>query len=447
MSIAKQPDLQQANKKKKVYELRNAPWIGLGLFVIFVLFGGGGIWASHTQISGAIIAQGTVGVASKIRKVQHLDGGIVLEILVGDGDEVKAGDHLLHLDESGLRANLNIKKNNLYELLARKARLDTEQENADKITFPDVLKSNKTIPHVQRIIDSKTVMFESRRKTRSGQRGMMRQKIISHKDQIQGLEAQIRSKEQQVQIVAKNIKKKEPAATSGIVSQDSLDKLKLQHVALIGEVGELRANIARIGSTIAEVELEILQIEVDFREKVQEELRSVTTQIAEFEEQKIALEEKLRRTWVTAPVSGRVLEMSIHTIGGVIGPADTILQIIPKNDSMIIEAKIHTTDVDQVHIGQETSVHLSAFDARTTPNLKAKVNKISAGQLIDATTNTPYFAVELAISKNQLLLLNKNQILLPGMPAEIFIQTENRTPLDYLLKPLMAQFKRAFKEQ
>ncbi len=432
----------KTNKQK----LMNWPWIVAGLFIIVTTFGGGGLWATYTSISGAIIAQGIIGVESKVKTVQHLDGGIVRKIDVRDGDKVEAGDLLLTLDGTSLRVNLNIVTNNLYELLARKAQLDAEQNELDVILFPEKLLENQTLPLVERIMGSKTALFRSRKKTRRGKKSMMGEKIVQLNNQTQGLNAQIDSKKTQAEILKDNIKLKEPAAKTGFISQDTMDQLNRQLVELTGNVAELHSNVARVGSTIAETELQILQIEVDFQEKVQEELREVTTQITELQEQQLALEERLSRTKITAPVTGYVLDMSIHTVGGVISPAKPILQIIPENARLVIETRIQTKDVDQVHIGQDTSVRLSAFDARTTPVLDAEVTKISAAQLVDSATNTPYFTVEVEIFGDQLLRLNKNQKLLPGMPVEVYIRTADRTPLDYLLKPLSVQIMRAFKE-
>ena len=416
------------------------------MIIIIAVFGGGGLWAVFTQISGAVIAQGVIGVESKVKTVQHLDGGIVKEIFVRDGDQVKAGDVLLNLDEKPLQANLNIVTNNLYELLASSARLEAERVGADSVTLPDELENNRTIPLVEKIINRSASLFTSRKNTRIGQTGMMRQKVVQLGDQIEGFEAQILSKKEQSAIVEATIRKKEPAAKAGDVSQDTIDRLKLQQIDLKGEVGSLQSDVARVGSTIAETELGILQIEVNFNEKVHSELREVSRKIQELREQKTTLEEKLGRTRIKSPVAGRVLEMSIHTIGGIVVPAKPILQIIPENDRLIIAARIQTTDIDQVYLGQETIVRLSAFDARTTPMLDARVTKVSAAQLVDAATNQPYFTLEIEILADQLSRLDENQILLPGMPTEIFIRTGERSPLDYLLKPLMVQIMRAFKE-
>jgi HlyD family type I secretion membrane fusion protein len=331
-------------------------------------------------------------------------------------------------------------------LLARKSRLDTEQKGKQIIKFPDELTGDNENITIQRMMADKIALFESRKNTRLGQQGMMKQKISQLEDQVHGLKSQVNSKIKQSEILAASILLKKPAAKRGVISQDTVDQLKLRHVELIGKVGELQSNVARVGGTIIETELQILQIDIDFREKVHEELRKVTSQLAEVQEQKSALEEKLRRTRIISPVAGRVFDISIHTVGGIVEPAKPILQIMPDNDRLIIEARIQTIDIDQVHIGQAAAVSLTAFDTRTTPVLDAKVAKISASQLVDKATNVPYYTVEILLLKDQISRLEEDQILLPGMPTEIFLRTSERSPLDYLLKPLMVQIMKAFKE-
>ncbi|MEX3011302.1 HlyD family type I secretion periplasmic adaptor subunit [Hoeflea sp. TYP-13] len=427
-------------------KLRIWPWVYAGFFVVIAIFGVGGAWATFTEISGAVIAPGTISVESKVKTIQHLDGGIVSEIYVGDGDEVKAGVRLLRLDETALKASLNIVTNSLIELIARRSRLEAEQYGKQAIEFPEELFRAGDVLFVGQIVGSKKSLFEARRETRAGQKKVMREKISQLENQIDGLEAQIVSNEQQADILAANIVRKKPAAEDGIVSLDTMDQLYGRQADLAGERGELHNTVARVRSQITETELQILQIDVDFREQVQADLREVTNKIAELREQRAALEEKLLRTQIVAPVSGRIHDLSVHTVGGVVSPAEQILQIIPDNDRLVVEARINTTDVDLVYLGQDAIVQLSAFDMRTTPTLNANVVQISAAQLVDPATNVPYFSVELEIPESELLQLDKSLKLLPGMPAEAFISTGKRTPLDYLLKPFSVSIMKALRE-
>ena len=291
---------ERANRR----DFGNGPWIAAGLIIIVAVFGAGGAWATFAKISGAVIASGTIGVESKVKTVQHLDGGLVSQIYVRDGDEVSAGTPLLRIDETALEASLNIVNNSLTELIARKARLEAEQYGAQTISFPDELHGSQNPLFVSRIIESKTGLFQSRRATRSGQKKVMREKIRQLEKQIRGLEAQIDSNVRQADILSANIERKEPAAESGVVSRDTMDQLYGRQADLAGEFGQLQNTIARVRSQINETELQILQIDVDFREQVQSELREVNNKIAELREQRSALEEQLVRTLVVAPVSG-----------------------------------------------------------------------------------------------------------------------------------------------
>ncbi len=435
------------SSKTNRQRFENRPWVILGLITVLVAFGGGGAWASLTKISGAIIAKGIINVESQIKTVQHLQGGIVDEIFVRNGDDVQAGDPLIRLDDNTLRSNLNIVSNNLIELFARRARLDAELEGRATIEFPTEISQKATSEFVQRVMASKTALFEARKQARSGQKAMMSESIVQFGEQIQGLESQMQSKVNQTRILQDSIDRKREAAAQGLVARDDMDLLERQHLQLVGEVGELRSNIAGIRSTITQTELQIIQIDVDLRESVQSELREVTSRIAELREQENSLKETLRRTLIVAPVSGRIHNLAIFTVGGVVPPANPVLQIIPDNDRLIIESRVLVTDIDQVFIGQEASVVLSAFDSRSTPVLTATVTNISAAQLLDTATNIPYFNVEIEIPESELARLDPSQQLLPGMPADTYIRTEERTPLNYFLKPLANQIMQAFKEQ
>jgi HlyD family secretion protein len=378
--------------------------------------------------------------------VQHLEGGIVGEILVHDGDLVKAGDVLIRLDDAATRASFAIVSGQLHELVARLARLMSERDGAKTIRFPDSLAVQRSDPAISVIVNGQNSLFEARRKGRLGQVSILRQRIVQTKEQIRGLEAQQVAKRQQADIITRSIRKKQQYAGS-VVSGDTMDALERQKAQLEGEIGELQSQIAKTRGSIGEIEQQILQLDKEFREKVLSEIRETQTQSAELRERKTALHEKLRRVDIRAPKSGRVHNMSIFTIGGIVSPAKPILQIIPENDHLVVEAKIEPTDVDQVKIGQEAGIRLSAFDSRTTPMLDGVVKKISAAQVVDPNTNMSYFTIEIVIQQDQLARLKDGQKLVPGMPVEVFIRTGDRTPLDYILKPFMVQLERAGREQ
>lgn len=433
-------------ERVKRHKRQASPWVVLGFLSILGLFGGVGAWAVTTQISGAIIAQGVLGVESKIKTVQHLEGGIVGKILVHDGDLVKAGDLLIRLDDAATRASFAIVSGQSHELAARLSRLMSERDGAKSIFFPDSLTVQRSDAAISAIINGQNSLFEARRKGRLGQVSILRQRIVQTSEQIKGLEAQKVAKRQQADIITRSISKKERYAGS-VVSGDTMDTLARQKAQLAGEIGELQSQIAKTLGSIGEIEQQILQLDKEFREKVLSEIRETQTQSAELRERKTVLQEKLRRVDIRAPKSGRIHNMSIFTIGGIVSPAKPILQIIPENDHLIVEAKIEPMDVDQVKIGQKAAIRLSAFDSRTTPMLDGVVKKISAAQVVDRNTNMSYFTIETVIPQDQLARLKDGQELVPGMPVEVFIRTGERTPLDYILKPLMVQLERAGREQ
>jgi len=435
-----------SNPTKK-NQLRTWPWILLGGIGVLGLFGGLGTWAATSQIAAAIVAQGTLGAESRIKTIQHLEGGIVGEILVQDGDLVKVGALLVRLDDTSKRANHAIVTGHLNEQEAGLARLRAERDGANTISFPPHIMKQKSDPAVDAMIRGQVSLFDIRQKGKQGQIRIFRQRIVQLNEQIKGLNTQRKAKQEQADIIERSFYQKSLAASRGVISGNAMDTIRRQKSELIGDIGDLLARVAQARGSIEEIELQILQVDKEFREKVLSEIRQNQTSSGELREKSLAIQEQLRRIDIRAPQAGRIHNMSIFTIGGVISPAKPILQIIPANANLIIETKIEPKDVDQIKVGQSAAIHLSAFDANTTPVLDGKVKNVSAAQMVDATTQQSYFTVEILIPKDQLERLTDGQELLPGMPAEVFIATGERTPLNYFLKPLIVQFQRAFKEQ
>jgi HlyD family secretion protein len=425
---------------------RATPWIVFGLLTIVVLFGGLIGWAAFSSISGAVIASGVVTVETKVKTVQHLDGGIVRKILVENGDEVKSGDLLIRLDDTNIKANLAIINSHLSELKASMARLEAERDHLPEIHFPRELFENVADPSIARIIAGQKSLFEARKTSMNGQVRLLRQKILQLRDQIKGLEAQQVSKKQQSKLIRQEIESIRPLYKKGHITRKRMLELERTAVQLDGEYGMHIGDIARVRSAIGETELEILQLDKAFQEKIQTELRESQAKLIELEERKFALDEKLRRIDIRAPRAGYVHNLAVHTIGGVVSPAAAILQIIPEEDRLIIEARVKPTDIDQISIGQKAIVHFSAFSSRTTPEMNGKVIKVSADSIVDKASGISYFVVIIEVPDSETAKLGKNK-LLPGMPAEAFIRTRNRTAISYLLKPLMDNLNRAFREE
>ena len=428
-------------------KLSTTRWILAGTIAILLLFGGVGTWAATTRISAAIIAPGTIAVESKIKTVQHLEGGIIGEILVQNGDKVTAGQVLVRLDDTAIRASLAIVTGNLREMEASLARLKAERDESSNIAFPDSLLKQEKQPEIEAMLLGQNSLFKVRRKSRQRQKEILRQRSLQLLEQIKGLEMQRSAKQKQIDIITRSIEKKSGAAMKGVISSDTMDNYHQQMAELSGDVGDIIARIAKTRGSIEEIEQQILQIDEEFREKVLSDIRQTQTSLNELREKKTALEEKLRRVDIRAPQGGRILNLSVFTVGGIISPASPILQIIPENDHLIIESRISPMDVDQITIGQEAAIHLSAFDNRTTPVLMGTVKSRSAAQIIDKASNTSFFNLIIVLPEDQLKRLKKDQKLVPGMPVEVFVQTGERSPLDYFLKPFLDQIKWAMKEK
>jgi len=403
-----------------------------------------GTWAAYASITGAIIAAGIVSVESKVKTVQHLTGGIVSKINVSEGDQVEAGTVLIRLDETVIRANLAVTTGELYEYKAQKARLEAERDASTELRFDDDLTNQTGNGSLKRILKGQQSLFEARRASRLGEEELFQQQIEQLAQEVVGLEAQLASKKSQISLIDEEIADVEPLFKKGLTSKSRLLALKREKARIEGEAGKHLSDIARTRGTIREVDLKILKAGIDFHEEVLTLLRSIQLKIVELEERKITLIDQLKQTEIRAPLSGKVLNLAVHTIGGIVSPATTILQIVPDEDRLIIEARVTTSDVDQLFLNQPAMIQLSAFDSRTTPQLSAKVIKISADRIVDKATGSDFYIVNLALDEGQLERLG-GDTLLTGMPAEVFISTGDRTVLDILLKPLTNQLTRSFR--
>lgn len=426
---------------------RTAWWIFYGVAVIVLSIGGLGLWAAMARISGAVIAPGSVEVASKIKTVQHLHGGIVGRIFVREGDRVEQGSALIRLDDTDARAELGIVVGRIDEYAGRLARLEAERDGDNEVAFPANLLAREKAGDagVVEILRGQRSLFKARRDNLQGQILLLRQKTEQLRNKQQAAEAQLARKQEQAQIQEQMIGRKQ-AAAEGIVSHDARDRLMNDQIGLQSEIEGVRSEIAGVAIAINENELKILQIDRENREKVLAEISDSQTRIAEQREQQRSLEKNLQLIEISAPISGRVLNLAINTVGGVVTPGTPILQIVPDDDDFVVRARVRTVDVDQVAAGKPARVHFSAFDPRTTPPLNGAVMSVSPAQMIDETTRQPYYLVDVEVAKAELARLVGQPQLIPGMPVEVYIETVERTPLEYILKPLLVRMRRVFKE-
>ena len=415
----------------------------MALFVLVVCIGG---WSAMFKIKGAVIASGVIVVEGEPKTLQHLDGGIVGEILVKNGDVVKQGQVLVRLDPTAIDASRTIVEKRLFEAQARIDRLKAEWNETTEISWSKILVDAKTRADVTEILTGQQKLFEARKKSMNGQVAQLRQRIAQSREQIQGLRDLIDSKQAQISLIGEELEGLRTLLEKGYVSKTRVLALEREQARLGGDISTHRSDISRTNSAIGETEIQILQIKKDATSEILTELRQVESERSDLSEQLITASDQFKRIDITSPVAGIVHDMSVTTIGGVIAPGQAILQIIPTNERLIIEARIQPIDIDQVYVGQPARINLSAFSQRTTPQLDGFVINTSADSLIDQVTGAPYFSVRIEIPASERAKLG-GLTLIPGMPAESFIQTEERTVLNYILKPFSDQLGRSFREE
>jgi len=413
--------------------------------VSFLVVGVGG-WAATAVISGAVVASGSVVVDSNVKKVQHPTGGIVGELRVRDGDRVHAGDVVVRLDETVTRANLAIVTKGLGEMMARKARLESERDGLDAITFPAQLLAEADDPDRAAAMDSERKLFNLRKTARSGQKAQLRERVAQLGEEITGLAAQQNSKAKEIALIERELAGVRELWKQNLVQLTRLTALEREAARLDGERGQLVAASAQAKGKIAETALQILQIDQDIASDVAKELREVDGKIGELVERKVAAEDQLKRIDIRAPQDGTVFQLAVHTIGGVITAGDPIMLIVPEADNLSVEVKVNPQDIDQLQLNQKAILRFSAFNIRTTPEIEGVVTRISADTSTDQRTGQSYYTVRIAMPADQIERLGEVK-LLPGMPVEAFMQTRDRTMLSYLIKPLHDQFLRAFREK
>ena len=378
--------------------------------------------------------------------MQHPTGGIVGELLVHDGDHVKAGQVLVRLDETVMRADLAIVTKSLNELIARKARLEAERDGADSITFPPELLDRANDRSAMSAVAGEINLFKSRRATRLGKKAQLNQQIGQLKEEINGLKAQQDAKSLEITLIGKELAGVRALYAKHLVPITRLTELERQAARLAGERAQLVAAIAQSEGKISEVRLKIIQIEQDLSSEVAKELPDIESKIGELVERKVTAEDRLKRTDIRAPQTGTVFQSVVHTVGGVITAGQPIMYIVPDGDDLRVEAKVEPQNIEQVHIGELVLLRFSALDIHSTPQIDGTVTRISADTSTDKRTGRSYYTIRISLPTQRLARLHDVK-LLPGMPVEAFVQTGERTVISYLMKPLHDQYMRAFRER
>ena len=424
--------------------LRNHLIVGIAV-ALFLIVGIGG-WAFRTELSGAVTASGSVVVDSNVKKVQHLTGGIVGELLVREGDRVQAGDTVVRLDDTVLQAGLAIVTKGLDEMRARKARLVSERDGTDEMVFPSDMIGRMPSSELAAAMESERKLFDLRRAARQGQKSQLRQRIAQLEDEARGYGALQAAKTEEIELIQRELGGVQSLWEKKLIPINRLTMLEREAARLKGELAQSIASSAQVRGKISEIELQIIQIDQELSSEVAKELREMDGKIGEFVERKVTAEDQLKRIELRAPQSGIVHQLGIHTIGGIVSPADPVMLIVPESDLLSVEAKISPQDIDQLYLGQATSLRFSAFNQRTTPEIQGAISRISADVSSDQRTGQNFYTARIAIPAYELARLGNVKVL-PGMPAEIFARTYDRSVLSYFTKPLTDQIVRAFRER
>lgn len=434
-------DLSSGQVKMSEFSLRGRVIAG-SVAAILLLAGIGG-WAATAKLSGAVISSGTVLVAENVKVIQHLDGGVIRDINVRKGQEVVAGDILLRLDDVQIRTERSILVGQLAELQARQARLTAERDAATEITFPaDFLT---TYPNGAMILQGEQQLFDSTSRNRQSQREQLELQVAQLEEEIGGLQFQATAVADEVALARDERARIGALSDKGLMEATRVNVADRELARMLGSQGELRASIARSNARISEVKLQILAIDDMAYTEAQRELRMVDASIAEWSDRLGEVDDRLGRTLIRAPVTGTINELSVTTLGGVISPAERLMTIVPENADLKIEFRVAINDIDQILLGQEVKLRFSAFDQRTTPEIAAVVSRLSAAATSDPNSGQSYYLAEAAVTGDLSVLGDRG--LIPGMPVEVFVQTQEQVAIAYFVKPFTDQIARAFKEQ
>jgi HlyD family secretion protein len=418
--------------------------VGLRVLIAAAVLAGG--WATLMPLAGAVVVPGNLVVQSNVKAIQHPSGGVVAAIPVRNGMRVNAGDLLLRLDATQAQASLQVISKQLDEFRARSARLAAERDGLARPDLPDALAPRIEEPAVKSLLSAEAMLFQARANGRESAKALLRNRIVQHNEEISGHEAQVGSKVKQLELITGELVGVQDLYDKRLVPLPRLTALQREAARIDGERAQLISAIAETKAKIGEAQLQIVRTDQDFRTDVVKELGEVKGKEAELVERGVAARDLLDRIEMRAPASGLIHQLNVHTIGGVIRPGDTIMEVVPDSDDLQIEARLQPADIDQVRVGQKAFTRFPAFNQRVTPEVAGLVTYVSADVSRDQQSNTSYFTVRVTLPDEERRRLAGLQ-LVSGMPAEVFMQTGSRTMLSYLFKPITDQLQRAFVER
>ncbi|MCZ4128566.1 HlyD family type I secretion periplasmic adaptor subunit [Stutzerimonas balearica] len=415
----------------------------IGFAIVFVTFGIFGTWATFAPLESAALAPGVVTVQSYRKTVQHLEGGIVKELLAHDGDMVAAGDPLIVLDDTQLRAEYGMTRSQLVASQAMEARLVAERDGLGTIDFGRMLEADTR--RAQEARESENRIFNARRGSRLGEISVLQKRIGQLSEQISGLQSMISTKRKLETSYSGEIGELRELLSEGYVDKQRLLEQERKLGMLRAEIADHQSDIIRTKLQISETELQIVQLNKDFSSEVVGQLAEVQTRVFDLQERISALEDRISRVVIRAPEDGMILGMKIHTVGGVVGPGTPLLDIVPSVSDLIVEAQVSPIDIDRVSVGKKADIRFSAFKNATTPEIEGKVVQLSADRLMNEQTGMPYYLARVALTEEGIQALGALK-LQPGMPAEVLINTGSRTMLQYLMQPATDAFARSMIE-
>ena len=432
---------KRQRRSRMNFRLRGHVVAGSALALLLVLGCGG--WAATAALNGAVVTQGVVKIDQNLKEVQHRDGGIVQSIAVRQGDQVEEGQVLFRLDDVQTRAELSIIRSQLAENLGRKARLVAERDNLASVTYPDeIAQLSDDVDHILR---GESRLFAGNKANRDSRKEQLEIAVVQSGEEIRGLEARQVAKVEEIRLVELERGKYLSLFEKGFIDGVKVFNINREWARLLGERGEIDATLARAKLRISDARLQIIAIDETARTEAQRELRQVEAKLSELSDRRVANEDRLARMEIRAPIAGTVNELMVFTVGGVITPAARLATVVPQDSKLIVEVRIAPGDIDQVRIGQTARMRFSAFNRNTTPEVSGKLVHLSPATTKDPVNGQSFYVAEVPIEDAAIALGDRR--LLPGMPVEVFILTEDRTALSYLLKPLQDHAARIFRER
>ena len=422
------------------------PIILVAFFVLIFGFGTFLVWAFFAPLDEGVVAQGVVTVVSNKKTVQHQYGGTIQEILVKEGDRVKKEQVLIRLNDAQPKASLTSVRSEYFLALAMEERLLTERKREAVIGFPKEITSMRHLPEIANLIKTQQELFNARRGSFENEINILRENIVGQEEYIKGLEELQSSRSKQMELLTGEMNSLREMAEQGYYPRTKIIEMERMWAELSGRRSEDLGNIARTRKAVSEYKIRIVRLEQEFLKEVEAHLGEVQKKLAALKDQYDATLDVLKKTEIKAPEDGFIVGLIVHTIGGVVMPGQLIMEIVPVNEELIVEAKVMTTDIDRLHLKLKADLRFIAFDAKKTPVVEGEVILISADRFIDEATKMPYYLCRIRLTEDGIQQLG-NRHLQPGMPVQVIIKMGQRTLMEYLIKPLFDRLAISFKEK